>query len=257
MKKRLYALLLIICLMIIAGCATPAVKWTYPPPGGKGLKALHEKPPLPLKVAVLPFRERRANDNTDLSWFYLVPLVPFGWMDYDRPEYAGHFMTVANYTINPMEDFPQVLLKSLQEANLFQEVFFTYGADLEKADLLLAGEVVSTYYNGKQWSWCLSIVGSELGAAFGLPKYTSENKLEINLALKNIKSERNLWAYTFSKSWSVNQGYYYNRGRDVEGYPKLMQEGLTQAIWALNEKIGREPPQYWQGEKRLSEDLRR
>lgn len=256
MSRRFCAFLLLVLLTIFSGCATPAVKWTYPP-AGKGLKALHEKPALPLKVAVLPFRERRPNDNTNLTWIYLVPVVPFGWMDYDRPELASSFMTVSAYTADPTEDFPQALVKSLKEANLFQEVFFTYGSDLEKADLLMAGEVVSTHYNGKYWSWCLSVVGSELGAVFGLPKYTSENKIEINLAIKNVKGERNLWAYTFAKSWSINQGYYYKRGRDMEGYPQLLQEGLTRAILSLNEKITKEPFDYWRLEQKAPEDFLR
>lgn len=258
MRNRLRIFILLILIFAFSACAAiPPAKWTYPPPGSKELKALHEKPPLPLKVAVLPFRERRPAENSNHEWTYLVPIMPFGWMDYDRLELAGSFMTVPAYEINPLEDFPGALVKSLKEANLFQEVFFTYGADLDKADLWFAGEVVSTHYNGKHLSWCLSVVGSELGAVFGLPKYTSENKLEINLLLKNPKGEKNLWAYTFAKNWSINAGYYFNRGRDVEGYPKLLQEGLNQAIQALNQKISKESLDYWLGEKKATQEFLR
>lgn len=244
MKLRFIFGLILIGALLCA-CATPAAKWTYPPPGGKEMKALHEKPPLPLKVAVLPFRERRLMENGNVAWVHIVPIMPYGWMNYNRPELAGEFMTVSSYSANPLEDYPQALVKALKEANLFQEVFFTYGADLDKADLWFTAELVSNNYYSKHWGWCVSVIGSEFAPLFGLPQYTIENELEINLMLKNPKAEKNLFSYTFSKNWSINAGFYYNRGRDMEGYPKMLQEGVHQAILALNEKIAKTPPDYW------------
>lgn len=80
---------------------------------------------LPLRVAVLPFEDRRGQDNTASMLVYIVLLVPDGWINYDRPEAANGFVFHAAYNFRPSEDLVKAAVEALRQNQFFTEAFFT------------------------------------------------------------------------------------------------------------------------------------
>lgn len=233
MNKKLSRALILLSLLI-AGCGVTN-RWTYPPDDG-GMRALYTKPRLPLKVAVIPFKEMRKNKNRDWLFLQYFPLAPYGWVSSDRPETSRTFMTIDAYYVNPPEDFARAVARSLQDANIFRKVYFSREEEPEKADLILGGEIYSTYYEGKVLTYCLSIVG-KVFYLIGFPDTVSTNELGLKLYLINPRTDDKIWEHTFKRSWWTAQGFYYNSGADITGYPVIMQDGLKEAIYNLDKKM--------------------
>ncbi|MDD5156014.1 MAG: hypothetical protein PHF11_06005 [Candidatus Omnitrophica bacterium] len=92
----------------------------------------------------MPLDDKRLNENNFGGYFmYLVPLMPFGQMQYTRPDSAQMFNTIVKFDFTPSEDLAKAIVTSLQHSNLFENVYFTYGGDREP-DLLVKGNILST-----------------------------------------------------------------------------------------------------------------
>ncbi|HXE96875.1 MAG TPA: hypothetical protein VN642_10745, partial [Dongiaceae bacterium] len=92
-------ILIIIVAMIVSGCASRAA-FVYEP--GNVVNVNNKK--LPLKVAVMPLEDKRKYENTNYVLMYLIPGMPFGILDYDRPDAANGYVTHASYNFRPSED---------------------------------------------------------------------------------------------------------------------------------------------------------
>jgi len=233
MKKLTLFLVPLMCLFI-TGCGTYA-KFTYPSDYNQ-LTQLYEKPKYQLTVGVLPLEDKRLNMNNAGGYFlYLIPLMPYGQAQYTRPDSANMFVTVTKYEFTPSEDLAKAIVTSLRRSNLFKNVFFTYGGDTSP-DLLIKGSILSTDYQGKIYSYGLSIIGPDLWL-FGLPAGSSYNQLKLDLTLNKPDTSELIWEYSFNKENTVVQGYYYNWGHDVKAYSDLMQDGMNEAIKDLAAKL--------------------
>ncbi len=221
--------------LFLSGCGTTA-KFVYPSKS-ENLIQLYKEPKYSLKVAVVPFEEKRSDYNSYSAFFlYLIPLVPYGTITYERPDTARMFNTVMEFEFNVMEDLAKAVATSLRRSGLFEDVFFTYGGEKSNADLIITGDVLSTLYIGKVYSYCLSVVGPAL-SIFGLPSGSCYNKLKLKLYLNKHKSKDSLWEYEFDKEITTIHGLYYKWGHDVKEYASLMEKGMNEAIKNLDSRL--------------------
>lgn len=220
--------LLVIALLCCAGCGATA-KFVYPAKG----QDLTRYPGGPLhqqKVAVTPFEEMRGDTNQAGTYaLYAIPLMPFGWLKYERPDAARMFNTIRDFDFDPSEDLAKAAAYSLRKSNLFADAFFTFGGDKDKADLLFEGEVISTEYRGSVWSYGLSVFGPILWFV-GFPAGRSHNDLTLHLWLTDLTTQKRLWEKSYDKTNAVVQGLYYRWGHDVRYYSPLMQEIMDDAV---------------------------
>lgn len=232
MNKRFLILSLFSCLFI-TGCAAN-YKFTYPAEHRK-LVQLYDKPKYPVSVGVLPLEDERGNVNSPGGYFlYLVPLMPFGEAHYNRPDSARPFNTISEFNFSPSEDLAKAIATSMRQSNLFENVYFSYGPG--ESDLLLTGSMHSTEWKGKIYSYGLSVFGPNLWF-FGLPCGSSYNQLILELNLKRADTKEILWNYSINKEKRFVQGFYYEWGKDAEGYSVLMQEGMNEAVESLAKRL--------------------
>lgn len=232
MRRVLVGLILSLTL---AGCNTQA-KWTYPLDPSV-LYRSSAAPRSDLVVAVFPFKEARPVTNRSATFLiYLIPLAPYGFVDYERPEAARMFNTIASYQLQLDEDFGKAATRSFEESRLFRRVYFTLGGEIREADLILRGTAQHTTYNGKVITYGLSVFGPLLWF-FGLPAGTSTNLVDITLSLTD-RDDRELWSYAFSRDDTITQGLYYNWGNDCLQFASLMETAMNGAL----ENLARELP---------------
>ena len=219
----------------IVGCGTTA-KFVYPA-DGRNLTSFTDGPAYQKKVAVTPFEDMRGDKNQFSTMFlYLIPAMPFGWIEYERPDAARSFSTINEFDFDASEDLAKAAAYSLRKSGLFQDAFFTFGGDKEKADYLLQGEMLSTTYKGSHWTYGVSIFCPYLWLV-GLPIGTSRNELIVSMKMTDLSTGRPVWEKTYELEHKVTQGFYYNFGDDVRGYSHLMQQVMNDAVNDMNRKL--------------------
>lgn len=234
MNFRMIALWLTFA-QILTGCGTTA-KFVYPS-NPQNLTKLYDEPKYGLKVAVLPFDEERGDEN---SWskiiLYAIPLRFTSSYKFERPDAASEFMTIGKFDFDVTEDLAKAVVASLKKSNLFNNVYFSYGGDIEDADLIINGRIKSTLYEGTVYSYGLSIFGPLLWI-LGLPAGTSGNELNLQIVLNSHKAKEPVWEYDFEKKKVITQGLYYQWGHDIRSYATLMEEGMNEAIKDLDRTL--------------------
>ena len=116
---------LCLCAVFLAGCGTTG-KFVYPA-DMSSLVRFDSSPAAGKRVAVLPFDDCRGDENSCMFGMYLIPFMPFGWADYERPDAANMFLSVVSYDTNPAEDLAKATAVSFRRSQLFRDVFFTPG----------------------------------------------------------------------------------------------------------------------------------
>lgn len=232
MKKVYWIACFLVSVVLLSGCGTTG-KFVYPSKADNLVK-LYEKPKYDLTIAVLPFDEERGDKN-DFSgvFLYMIPLMPYGTINYQRPDSAEMFNTISKFNFDVSEDLAKAVVTSLKRSNLFKDVFFTYGGEKKNADLYISGEVKETLWEGKTYSYCLSVVGPVLWF-FGLPAGSSHSVLSLNMFLNKENAEAPLWQYAFTKDETTVQGLYYNWGYDCRSFVTLMEQGMNEALKDLD-----------------------
>ena len=239
MKAISHAVLFIFLVQVLSGCGETA-KFVYPP-DPKRLVKLSDIPKYDLRVAVLPFEEERSDTNSSTGiWISMIPLVPYGSAHYDRPDAAKMFLSIVGFDFNVSEDLSKAVVASLSRSNLFKNVYFSYGGDVENADLIVKGIVKSTHYKGTVFSYCISFASAYLWI-LGLPAGSSTNELVIEMSVNSHKSKEPVWEYNLNKEKRIVQGLYYRMGHDVKNYSYLMEEGMNEAIKDLDKKLSSVP----------------
>ncbi|MFH2205066.1 MAG: hypothetical protein ABIJ96_18305 [Elusimicrobiota bacterium] len=229
--------LLVLGILASAGCGTTA-KFVYPNKVSN-LVRLSDKPTHNLVVAVMPFEEGRSDINQMGTYFFsFVPLMPYGWMTYERPDAARFFNTVREFQFDVSEDLAKAAATSIRRSGLFKDVFFTFGGEKDRADLILTGTVISTKWNGKVITYGLSIAGPYLWL-LGLPAGLSTSDFIVKLELKNVKTGDLIWEFAHTDSFRVWQGFYYNWGHDVKGYSSLMERAMNAALKDMQKELAR------------------
>lgn len=194
-----------------------------------------------LSLAVVPFAEKRGNlKNYGSVYTYLIPLAPYGTIRYERPDEAKMFNVQNEFEFEMSENMLKILVSAVRGSGLFGEVILTPTPSASRVDLVLSGDIYSTLYEGKTYSYGISFLGPALWC-FGLPAGSSHKKLNIGLYLKKIDTQEVVWSYNLNKEKTVIQGLYHNWGRDVNTFANLMQEGVKEAIADLRSKFSKIP----------------
>jgi hypothetical protein len=234
MRKIIFATSSLLILLLV-GCGTTA-KFIYPAKG-QNLIRFSDGPAYQKKVAVTPFEEMRGDENQAGTYFlYLIPLMPFGYAEYERPEAARMFLSIAEFDFDASEDLAKAAAYSLRKSGLFKDAFFTFGGDKDKADFLLEGKTLSTTYKGTLWTYGLSVYGPLLWF-IGLPAGTSQNDLSLVLKMTDLQKGKLVWEKKYEMKQKIVQWLYYKMGHDAKGYAYLMQEIMNDAVEDINREF--------------------
>jgi hypothetical protein len=188
-------------------------------------------------VAVVNFKDERPKiGGTGKMWLYLVPLVPYGWGIYNRPEDGKLFLSIQSFKFNPSIDLAKASELSLSQSGLFQNIYYldTYSPN-KKPDYIFTGVIKSTLFQEKMFSYCLSVYGPLLWL-IGAPDGWTSNQLEINFQLKNPKNGKVLWSY-IAEGYESRWHWFYYQGQDVKDYVPVMTRCMNNAIIDLQKYL--------------------
>jgi hypothetical protein len=229
MKKILILLILsIFAALVFSGCSQQGV-WSY-----KANPYLKTEPLMNKSVAVPPLADNRKNENTNLIGLMYIPIMPYGWMNLNTPEGGRQHMSSTLWLFRPPEDLAKAVAEEINNSGIFKEAFFTNSAT--EGELILKGNLLSTFYNGKLISYCMSIGGVYLWF-IGLPAGTYENDLEISFELVESSTGKVLWNETYKKEFS-KVFWIYAPGADFP-YDELLKDIMKDAIQSIRSKFAK------------------
>jgi hypothetical protein len=171
------------------------------------------------KAVVLPYRDARPNENTNMILMYMIPVVPFGWTTQDTPEGVMQHITSSlwnNY--KPVEDYPKALVEDLRQSGLFSEAFFDFKEN--DADYVIQGTIETTRYAGRIYSYGLSVYGPMLWF-IGLPAGTASNDLAIEISCIEKKSRRTILTKRYTAPTYSATSFLYVMANDFN-YPEML-----------------------------------
>ena len=147
------------------------------------------------------------------------------------------FNTQNEFEFNMSENLLKILVDTVKKKpGLFSPVIVTPTPLESKADLILSGDLHSTLYEGKTYSYGISFLGPALWC-LGLPAGSSHKKLGVKLFLRKSDTAELIWSYDINKENTVIQGLYHNWGKNVNSFALLMEAGVREAIEDLRDKL--------------------
>ena len=170
--RRLTSGLLLVAML--TGCASSR-SWSYTPEPRSATEHLAN-----VSVVVLPFEDRHPKENSNFTFIYLIPLVPFGWMDFETPEGPQMHVNSGLWQFRPADDFARAVAQEIDNARIFRETFV--GNRASEGEYVLLGEITSTKYEGKMITYGLSVYCPLLWF-FGFPAAYTTNGLTLTLKL--------------------------------------------------------------------------
>ena len=207
---------------ILTGCASSR-SWSYTPEPRSASEQLAN-----VSVIVLPFEDRRPKENSNFIFIYLIPLVPFGFMDFETPEGPQMHVNSGLWQFRPADDFARAVAQEIDNARIFREAFV--GNRASEADYVLLGEITSTKYEGKMITYGLSVYGPLLWF-FGFPAGYTSNGLTLTLKLAKTPASPAIWTHTISQQASATS-WIYALQPDFT-YDQLLKTGLRDALTSL------------------------
>lgn len=237
MNKTLSLMVILGMIVGVTGCGTTG-KFVYP----ANMTTLYKSGAdtvIQKKVAVVPFDDYRSDDNTNCFPAYLVPLFPFGWADYERPDAAATFASITRYDVTPAEDLAKATATSLRHSGLFSDAFFTMGGEKERADFVISGRIKIMRHNGKILTYGLSFYGPLLWYV-GAPVAKCDNVLAVELEMRN-KDGKIIWECTIDRQNAVWIWLYRGMGWDCKAFASMYQDAMNAALINLSTQINSNP----------------
>jgi hypothetical protein len=156
------------------------------------------------QIVVLPFKDLRENINSNKVVLSVIPLFPFGWLNFSAPEGSQvHMFTRAWTNYNPKEDFSKALAEELRATNIFKEAYFDFKKG--ESDFIIKGEILLTKYTCTLISYGLSVFGPNLWI-IGFPSGTISNEIVIKLSCVDNNSSKVFFSKTYAapryKKWA-------------------------------------------------------
>lgn len=224
--------MILFAVLLLAACSSPR-QWQY----SVESSPLTPQPVLAKTVAVPPFRDSRPDENEAALSMYLIPLMPFGWVDLSIPETGGGKLTSTPvWKFEPTEDLAKAAAQELQASGLFQRVSFTERA-LEE-DLVFCGDVKSTRYWGTMLTYGFSLAGPLLWV-LGFPVGTVHNQLAVDFSLEDRGAGLTLWHKSYDLTYDREPFWHYNLPSDFE-YDRLFKRMMREAIESLRSDLSRD-----------------
>lgn len=166
------------------------------------------------KAVVLPYRDARPDDNSNLIGMYLLPFLPWGWTEQQIPEKEDHHLTSSRWvSYAPVDDYPKALVADLQSAGLFSDASFAPSEG--DADYVIQGTIVATEYDGKLYSYGLGPAGPMLWL-FVLPVADAWNTLAVDLSCTDRRSGRQILSKRYAPPTYDSSSNLYVRESDFE-----------------------------------------
>jgi len=236
LKRGFYFLGVLFLSIILSGCYSE--QFGYPSDGSPMTKAALT-PFVNKTVEVLPFKDSRpADSNTNMYVLWLIPPFPYGYGVYERPEKADFFTSISDFKFDPAKDLARAASTSFQLSNIFNNVLYSNAPGDHKADYTMSGEIHSTQYTGRRFSYCSSfftVIYWTLGAPLG----TSYNRVALTVFLKD-KSGNVIWQYSGDKD-DYTVDWMYNPYDDCSMYPELTNQILNEAVMDLYNRALADP----------------
>jgi len=229
---------------VAAGCTVPRT-WEYPPVPPGALLDMKAAKPVPVKVAVRPFRDLRGQQAQEECWKVVIPFYPYAEDRYDRPENAKATEGVPLIKMTPSQDFARAVADELRNAGLFSSVSFVDGTGSDGADLVLDGTIGSTNWKKGRTTYLLGPVGV-IFWILGLPMGENANTIDMDIQLAPASDpSKAAWLFTMQFKDERTVGIYYGREESNENYAVGVQEMLKPALTDLI-KIAAERPEVLQ-----------
>ena len=160
--------------------------------------------------------------------------MPLGWMTLNTPEGGQMHVASGLWLFKPPEDIAKGVAEEINNSRIFKEAFFTNRAS--EGELILKGNLKSTYYYGSMISYCLSFYGAYLWLV-GFPAGTYENNLEISFELVESTTGNILWNETYKKEFSKTF-WIYAPGADFR-YDLLLKDIMKEVVPSLKKKFAK------------------
>jgi len=238
LTKKIFSLWFL-CLSItslITSCSTS--QYGYPPDGAK-LAQTALLPSSQKKLEVIPFIDSRLKDsNSDYFILWLIPPFPYGFGDYEQPEKADFFTSISNFKFDPSKDIARDASTSFEASNLFNQVQYSNSPGKLEADYIMSGEIHSTRYTGRRFSYCSSFL-TVIWWTIGAPLGTSYNRISITLYLKD-RQGNTVWQYSGDKD-DYTVDWMYSPYDDCNMYPELTNAILNEAVMDMYNKALENP----------------
>lgn len=226
--RTLALVCVLVCWMLSASCSHPRGAWEY----RASSYPATAQPALNRTVVVVPFKDSRPNENTTKFFgmpMLMIPLIPYGWADYARPEdpatvklqdvFIGgydamfHRDRITAWQFRPERDFAAAAAEELSVSGFFKEVVFS--EQVADRDLVLRGELTSTRYLAKAYMYGLGLLVLPLGMV-GAPIGHVSNELAIEFVLEERVTGASLWRKSYHETkeatcylyWMPPEFYY-------------------------------------------------
>lgn len=227
--------------VFLGGCRNPGIFSTTQDDGKREMVVLADKAIYPNNVAVTAFQDLRAEENSSGTVFWsLCPLMPYGWVDYNRPEQSSTMLTVGAYKENIISNLAYAAALSVDTSRLFTSAYSAPAIDDLKGDLVLDAEVYSTKFEGQVISYCISIAAPALWVV-GCPATHFTSSIDLKLRLYHRSTDKTVWEYPIKEEESQWRWAYGTTGEDITVYSKLMRRGMNKALADL-EKVLKDNP---------------
>ena len=126
----------------------------------------------------------------------------------------------------PVEDFPKALVEDLRAAKLYSDAFFDYKEG--DAEYVIQGTINSTRYDGKVYSYGLSVYGPLLWF-IGLPAGSASNELSIEVNCLNKKTGRTILSKRYTAPSYSATSFLYVMANDFN-YPEMLANVNKQVV---------------------------
>ena len=231
----LHSLWIVALCLVASGCIAEQKVWQYRADRyPASLQPLTQK-----RLVVPPFKDSRPDSNENAEMFFLIPLMPYGWVDLSFPE-AGPSNSFPQPAIfveriqpqqfKPKDDFARGMVEELRASGLFKEVVFAPRTTEE--DLVLYGEVKSSRYYRTLLSYGLSIVAG-FPLIFGFPAGTVTNELAIEFHLEDRVTGAVQWRKSYHDSYKTTYTLYnYPRHFNYDTLYKTMLQDVVKSLRA-------------------------
>lgn len=226
-RRILAGLVLAILGLSEIGCSS-ARTWTYQVAPFTDRPRAIEK-----SLAVPPLNDLRRPENTNSILFYLLPLMPYGWQDFEQPEGVSHHILSGLWQFKPTEDIAKALAAEIHSYNIFREAFFTFRES--EADFVLRGSLTSTNYNGTLYTYGLSVEGPLLWL-IGFPAGSVTNQLSVRLELVERNSNRRIWEHDYSFVYDAGVFWLYALPEDFY-YDKILKQLMPEILADIEEAV--------------------
>lgn len=226
----------IACCGLLASCYTSIGKWTYPSGRYPTTECAHAAAAV---VAVEPFVDLRSQTNRSwMTWAY-VPLCPFGWTHFDRPEATVPSTDTTLYRASPCEDLAFAVVVELRRERMVERAEYSLEGRRDASHThILRGRLRSFYVYESRWTYGLSAYAFLLWG-LGLPMGTSRNGFCVDLELLDAKDGRVVWQGSIFDADDWTEGYYY--GPEWYRFSWMWERRLREKLGDLARALGTEP----------------